>query len=248
MSRMFTAERQQRILAELVDQQRVEVAALAAALHVSEDTIRRDLRALAERGYLHKTHGGAIALDPGHMRSEVRAQLRTEAKRIIASTVAALVEPGQTLMLDAGSTVLALARELETRPLIVITNSLDVAAHFQADRRVALTVAGGTWNPDMRYLTGSDTVTTLSGLRADWAFLGACALHPEAGITSVSDEDAAVKRAMLHAARRTVVLADATKLGQVAPYLVAPLAAVHAVATDDPDAGPALREAGALVL
>jgi DeoR family glycerol-3-phosphate regulon repressor len=128
----------------------------------------------------------------------------------------------------------------------VITNSLDIAAVFAEDRQVKLTVTGGDWQPEGRLLTGSATLSALSVRRGDWAFLGACSIDPQVGVTAESDADAQVKRAMAGAARHTVVLADRTKFGSISPHLVVPITDLYAVVTDDPAAADALRAAGLL--
>lgn len=245
---MFSQERQQRILAELARLGRVEVVALAKVLGVSEDTVRRDLKVLAGRGHLQKTHGGAVAPAPGWMAWNDRADLRAEGKAGIGERAARLVGPGASVILDAGSTVLELARRLRVRPLTVLTNSLDIAAVFAAEPEVTLSLTGGDWDLRARFLVGASALDTLARRRADWAFLGACAFHPSAGLTSVSDADAAVKRAMLAAADRTVVLADGSKAGQIAPHLVAPLDRLHAIVTDEAAVAQTLTEAGVSVL
>ncbi|MFC4637706.1 DeoR/GlpR family DNA-binding transcription regulator [Deinococcus hohokamensis] len=245
---MFAPERQHRILTELGRLGRVEVVELARSLGVSEDTVRRDLKALAARGYLQKTHGGAVALDPSRMAFHDRAGLKAEAKANIGAAAAQLVEPGQSVILDAGSTVLELARQLNVRPLTVLTNSLDIAAVFTAEPEVKLSLTGGDWDARARYLVGASALDTLSRRRADWAFLGACAFHSRAGVTSVSDADAAVKRAMVQAAEKTVVLADSSKAEQIAPHLVAPFSRLYAVVTDEAYVARALEESGAHVL
>jgi DeoR/GlpR family transcriptional regulator of sugar metabolism len=248
--RVFARERQARILEELQQHGRVEVSALASLLEVSEDSVRRDLRALSVLGHLQKTHGGAVLLDPARMDWADRADVAAAAKDAIAEAVAGadLVQPGDTVMLDAGSTVLALARALEVRPLSVITNSPDIARVFEADPEVELTVTGGRWDRRSRHLTGSATVATLARHRADWAFLGACALDPAAGATSVSPEDADVKTAMARAARRTAVLADSSKHDSVAPHLVLPPSGIDLLVTEDEDAAARWREQDVQVL
>lgn len=245
---MFAQERQQHILAELARLGRVEVPELAGSLGVSEDTVRRDLKALAARGYLQKTHGGAVALDPGRMAWTDRADLKSGAKASIGEVAAQLVESGQAVILDAGSTVLELARRLRVRPLNVLTNSLDIAALFTSEPDVKLSLTGGDWDARARYLVGASATETLARRRADWAFLGACAFHSSAGVTSVSEADAAVKRGMLEASDKTVVLADSSKAGQIAPYLVAPLPKLHAVVTDEASVARTLEDAGVRVL
>ena len=232
---MFARERQARILGELRRSGRVRVGELAALLGVSEDSVRRDLRALSVAGHLQKTHGGAVLLDPARMAWADRQDVAAAAKDAIAVAAASadLVQPGDTVVLDAGSTVLAFARALTVRPLSVITNSLDIAVLFAADPEVDLTVAGGQWSRHSRYFTGSATVAALARHRAHWAFLGACALDPVAGATSVDADDADTKTAMAQAARRTAVLADSSKHEGVAPHLVLPPSGIGLLVTDD---------------
>ncbi|MDX2006597.1 MAG: DeoR/GlpR family DNA-binding transcription regulator [Meiothermus sp.] len=245
---MFTPERQQRIIAELAAKGRVEVGELVDLLQVSEATVRRDLKALAEQGYLQKTHGGAVGLDTLYLGWNARAGLHAEAKRRIGKTAASLVEPGQTVILDAGSTALEAARFLEARPLTVITNSLDIAQSLEASPQLTLLLTGGEWDPKVRHFGGEAALTTLRLFRADWCFLGVSGVHPKAGITSAYGDNAAVKRAMVTAADRVVALADASKLGEIAPHFVAGLGEVFAVATEDAAKGRELEAAGARLL
>ena len=248
--RVFARERQARILDELQRHGRVEVSALAALLEVSEDSVRRDLRALSDAGHLQKTHGGAVLLDPARMAWADRADVAAAAKDAIAAAAAAadLVAPGDTVVLDAGSTVLAFARALRVRPLSVITNSLDIALHFEADDDVQLTLTGGQWDRHSRYFVGSAAVATLARHRAEWAFLGACALDPEAGATSISGPDADAKTAMAQSARRTAVLADSSKQDSVAPHLVLRPEQIDLLVIDDEEAAAQWRERGVSVL
>jgi DeoR/GlpR family transcriptional regulator of sugar metabolism len=239
---MFAEERRKIILTMLTRDGRVEVMKLANRFQVSEDTIRRDLRELAALGFLQKTHGGAVALDVPSLAWEARSQVLPAAKEKIGVMAAGLIEPNQTVILDAGSTVLELARHLAVRPIKVITNGLDIANLLEAQAGVSLVLVGGEWDTANRYLSGTQAVQAIAEYRADWLFLGTCALHPQAGITSKHAPDAALKRAMRGSALKTVLLADHTKFNQVAPYFVAPLSALHAVVTDR--AVDWLRDAG----
>lgn len=243
---MFAEERRKTILAMLTRDGRVEVAELATRFNVSEDTVRRDLRELAATGFLQKTHGGAVALDVPNLAWEARAQVLPAAKAKIGAAAAALVEPGQTIILDAGSTVLEVARHLTARPIRVITNSLDIANLLDGQAGVTLVLTGGEWDPVNRYLGSEQAVQTIGDYRADWVFLGACALHPQAGMTSLQASNAALKRAMLRSALKAVLVADHSKFDQVTAHFVAPLSALHAVVTDV--AVDWLREAGVQVI
>ena len=231
---MFAEERRTLILDELTRSGRVEVCELAQRYTVSEDTIRRDLRELASQGFLQKTHGGAVGLDTAHMPWQTRTRILHDAKVAIGRAAAALVEPRQTLMLDAGLTVLELARHLTARPLHIITNALDVAHLLSNDKDIRLTVTGGEWDAGDRHLTGEPALYTLRRYRADWAFLGACAVHPQQGLTATQLADAELKRAMLKASVRTAVLADHSKFDQLVPHWVADLSEIQLLVTDLP--------------
>ena len=230
----FTAERQRRIEAMLREQGRVEVLELARFLQVSEHTVRRDLLALQEQGLLQRTHGGAVTLDTQRLGLGARASVLADAKAAVGRAAAALVEPGQTVVLDAGSTPLAMARALSVRPLTVITSSLDVAAIFAGDSQVQIALTGGTWQHENRALWGPAAVAMLANCRADWAVPGACAIDARLGVSAPDEADAALKRAMIACARRTLVLADHSKLGTTAPFHVAQWPQVHALLIDEP--------------
>ncbi|MFC3687998.1 DeoR/GlpR family DNA-binding transcription regulator [Aquipuribacter hungaricus] len=244
--REFAQERQDRILSGLKEHGRVEVAGLAVALGVSEDTVRRDLRALAAAGHVQKTHGGAVAVDPARASWADRQDLAVDEKAGIAAAAVQLVAPGQTLMLDAGSTVLAFARAVllaqHLRPLTVVTSSVDVAlALGERGSGVTVHVTGGAWDARSRSLVGPAAVAGTARYRADWAVLGACALHPRVGATSVDLLDAEVKTAMAAGSARVAVLADSSKHGTTAPYLVAAPDGLDVLVTDVPDAAEQWR-------
>ncbi|MFC4160891.1 DeoR/GlpR family DNA-binding transcription regulator [Chitinimonas lacunae] len=238
---MFAEERRQHILAALTRDGRVEVAALAERFAVSEDTVRRDLNTLAEQGFLQKTHGGAVALATARMDWQSRRSVLTEAKARIGTAAAELVEPHQTLFVDAGLTTLEFVRALQVRPLRIVTNSLDVAQVLADDGEVQLVLSGGEWFGRERHLSGPAALATVRAHRADLAILGACAVHPTLGVTATHPGDAEVKRAMFDGAARRVLLADRGKFDQVAPNFVARLDAFDLLITDapPPDLGPA---------
>jgi len=230
----FGEERRARTLKLLQEKGRVEVLDLARMMGVSEHTIRRDLLELQAQGALHKTHGGAVALDTARLDFAARAGVLAQAKEAIGRAAAALIEPGQTVIIDAGSTSLGLARALSVRPLTVITNSLDVAALFEGEAGVQLVLTGGTWHPQARALWGPAARDMLLQCRADWAVPGTCSVDLAMGATVTDEADAATKRAMVAAAARTMVLADHSKQDNVSPFVVAPWRAVHTLVSDHP--------------
>jgi DeoR/GlpR family transcriptional regulator of sugar metabolism len=232
----FAAERQQHIAQALRDHGRVEVAQLAAEYAVSEDTVRRDLHALAARGLVQKTHGGAVALHATVLPTAQRAGQLTGAKRAIARAAAKHVQANDTLFVDGGTTTLALVNELKSadapRPLTILTHSLDVALAVADEPAIRLVLAGGAWLAAPRIFVGDAALATVRAYRADIAFLGACALHPRAGLTAHEPQEAAIKHAMVDGAARRIVLTDATKLDVVAPCAIVPLKDLDRVISD----------------
>lgn len=230
----FSAERQQRIRALLEERGRVEVLEIARLMQVSEHTVRRDLLALQKQGLLQRTHGGAISVNTARAGISVRSAVAAGAKAALAAAAAVLFRPGQTVILDAGSTTLALAQALQVRPLTVITNSLDIAQHFAADPEVQLLLTGGTWHAFERALWGPAAEAMLAHCRADWAVPGACAVDVLQGVTASDEADASLKRTMIGRALQTMVLADASKRGGVGPFLVAEWSRVDVLVADAP--------------
>lgn len=235
---MSTHERQQAILDLIADAGRVTVAALAARFGVSDDTVRRDLQALADDGVLQKTHGGAVALDVPAMARVPRQRVLAPVKQALGAALAATVTPGQILMLDAGDTLLAVARALPDVALTVITPSLDIAVLLGARPRIRLVLAGGEWCARQRLFHGEAAEALIASCRADVAVLGACAVDVQGGLTATDAADARLKRLMLASAGTRVLVADHSKFERRQPWAVAPLADFDHLYTDRPVALP----------
>ena len=225
---VLTAERHALILDRLRRDGRVLASPLAAELEISEDTVRRDLRDLAAGGRLKRVHGGALPLAPGAaLPVEARARESSREKRALAAAAAALVGPGQLVILDGGSTNLFLAEAL--RPDLaatVLTTSPAVALALGAHLRLEVVLAGGRLLPRAGTVAGPETVEALRAARADLCFLGVCSLDAGAGITCAERDEVFVKRAMIEASGEVVVLATADKLDAVAAHVVAPAAEI----------------------
>ena len=251
---MLAIERQSRMVQLINERQTLSVAELAAMFNVSDMTIRRDLLRLEERGILRRTHGGASVLKhpTGDHPFYARVEEQVQEKAAIARLAAARIQPGQTIILDAGTTIGRLASLLaDTRDLTVITNSLHVVSELQHAAGINLIVTGGTlWEPTLS-LVGPVAIATLHRFVADTAFLATPALSLEAGITNSNLYEAEVKTAMIEIAREKVLLADHTKFGRTSYAKVAPLTALNCLITDDrtpPAALTRLRELGVEVL
>lgn len=229
---------------------RVEVADLAQRFDVSEMTVRRDLEELERRDLCRRVHGGAI---PGTSRSyeppfSLREQREAAAKEAIAAEVVDLLGIGETVLLDVGTTTLAVARALRGRNnLTVLTPSLPIANVLADEAGLRVICLGGVARPGERSLVGSLTLEAVRQFYVDVLVLGVGGLDTEAGLTEFNVEDAAVKRAALERSRRLIVAADDTKLGAVAFAAVAPASRIDVLVTngtDDNEQVRLLRELG----
>jgi DeoR/GlpR family transcriptional regulator of sugar metabolism len=231
-------ERRRRDICDLIEKSGyVESRQLAVDLGVNISTVRRDLEALAEAGVIQRTHGGAMPVTDGSavdVPYEVKKRQRLAEKRAIARYAASLVSDGDSLVVDSGSTTFALAQVIRGRTgLTVATNDLRIA-HFLAEGGgVRLLVTGGQLIDSVFTLVGPSALTNLAGLQVDWAFLGADAVDPEAGVTNVNTVEVPIKQAMLAAAARGVLLADSSKFGRRALAAVFGIGAFDYVVTDD---------------
>lgn len=218
---MLTAERRQYILNILRRDKKVLSSELSNVLQVSEDTIRRDLRELAESGLLQRVHGGALLVSPAIASYADRQKQAPKEKEAIARAAAKLVCPGQVVILDGGTTTLQVARHL---PLdlqaTVITNSPPIAVALADHPLIEVVVLGGQLYKKALVNIGAATIEALRSIRADLCMLGVCSLHPEVGISVTNLDEAHVKRAMIAGAAEVVGLVTEAKLDTAAPYVV----------------------------
>ncbi|MDI9258618.1 DeoR/GlpR family DNA-binding transcription regulator [Alicyclobacillus sendaiensis] len=219
---VFADERKARIAQHVLAHQRATVSELAQMFQASESTIRRDLQELEEQGVLRRTHGGAVAKEIAAFEptwSEKRIQ-NQEAKMHIAALALELVRPGQVVLLDAGTTTYELARQWRHEGVTVVTNSLDIASELRSRRELELVLLGGQFRAKTGAFVGPFAERMLDELHVDIAFLGANGVDFR-GFTTPNLQEAAVKRAMVRCADRAVLVADRTKLDQIAFVRVA---------------------------
>jgi DeoR family fructose operon transcriptional repressor len=232
---VYAAERQQRIVEQARSDGRVEVTALAAALGVTPETVRRDLTTLERHGVLRRVHGGAIPLE--NLGFEPRLAVRqerytTEKERIAKRALEELPAEG-TVLIDSGSTTQLLAENLPfDRELTVVTNSVSVAVAVAARDNITLFVVGGRVRGRTLAAVGEWATHALAGVAVDVAFLGTNGLSVRRGLTTPDQDEAATKRAMATASRRVVVLCDHSKIGTDHFAQFAPLEDVDTVITD----------------
>lgn len=240
MAEGLKAARHNELLEILASVESIQVPELATCLGVSEVTARRDLLELEKAGYLKRVHGGAVKA-PGRSTGRpyrVREKAATDRKQAIAVAAAQLVTSGDAIALDSGSTVMHLVGALNgLTSLTVVTANLRTAWAVAQSRDFAppsrLIVIGGAVKSDELSVSGISALEQCRNLRVDTAFVGASAVDSTAGVTDYDYEDAAIKRAIIQGARQVVVLADGSKLGKQALALVADLAQVDTLITDD---------------
>jgi DeoR family fructose operon transcriptional repressor len=211
----LAARRRQRLVLIVDSRGAARLEELSAALGVSQATVRRDLNALAAAGRLRRVHGGAVAIDQrlDEPHFDVKAAAAAEEKQRIAARAIELLSPEETVYLDSGSTVHALARLLHgwTR-LTVVTNSLPVATEL-AGRGPRLIVIGGELRATSRAFVGPLTRFLLDDLHLDRAVMGTFALSLDDGLTTTDPSEAYTKQLVISRAREVILLADSTKLG-----------------------------------
>jgi DeoR/GlpR family transcriptional regulator of sugar metabolism len=228
---MLTTQRKKLLLDRLAAEGQLVARTLALELGTSEDTIRRDLRELAAEGRLQRVHGGALpasaALGDLAMREEVSADDKVALGRFGAT----LVQPGQVVILDGGTTALQVARHLAPGlRATVVTHSPTVAIELARHAGIEILMLGGRLFRHSMVNVGAAVIDAASRLRADLFFLGVTGVHPDAGLSTGDAEEAAVKRALHERAAETVVLASPEKLMAASPFVVAPLAEASLVA------------------
>ncbi len=230
---MLKEERQQLILTALKTKGRVVAAELSQHFDVSEDTIRRDLRELAEAGQLVRVHGGGLPHSPAVAAYTERLHQAPEAKRAIASAALQLIGDQQVILMDGGTTALQVAQQLPAGlQATIITNSPLIATELARHPGVEIILVGGRVYKHSLVTIGTAAVETLRSLHTDLCLLGVCSLDPEAGITVPDLEEAYVKRAMIAGARQVVALASAEKLGTASTHCVAPITALTHLVTE----------------
>lgn len=250
---MSSTARHAGIVERLRSDGRVEVADLAETFATSEVTVRRDLDVLAEAGVLRRVRGGAVSL---LMRGEelpfaMREVESAAVKERIGAAAAGLLREGEAVVLDSGTTGLAVARALVGRRLTVMPLSLHGAAVLSVSASTNLLLPGGTARFGEGSLVGPMTEANLAALRFDTTVLTCCGLSPQGGVSAHDVQDAAVKRAAVAVAARTVLVAESAKFARTALAVVCPSAHLDVLVTDHgapPAALARLREAGVQVV
>jgi DeoR family transcriptional regulator, fructose operon transcriptional repressor len=231
---MKAAERQIRIRQMFETRDFVDSETLQRELDASESSVRRDLDVLEDEGVLKRVYGGAVSVQAPPSRAfdyAAESVRMSEEKDRIARLTAGLIESGQTVILDGGSTVAAVARELAQKSLHIVTNSLPIAESLETLRNIELTLTGGYLDPRLRVMLGPFCEQMLGAIRADTVIMG-CGGVTEAGFTNNNTLVVGSEQRMIEVASRVIIVADHTKFGRGGMIPVAPLSAAHIVVSD----------------
>jgi DeoR family transcriptional regulator, aga operon transcriptional repressor len=247
---LLNEERRREILDALQRDGRVLVKDLARRFRTSQITIRKDLEFLNGQGIIQRTHGGALPVRPGALLDPTlreKEKLHRKQKMQIALAAARLVDEGQSVLLDSGTTTMAIARALKgMAKLTVITNAINIAAEL-AGTDIEVIITGGMLRKNSFSLVGPLAERTLRQLSADVLFLGVDGFDTKAGLFTPNLLESEVNRTMVEISRRTIAVCDSSKFGRRSLCNIMPVTMVHEVITDKqiPKADlHALEEAG----
>jgi DeoR family fructose operon transcriptional repressor len=257
---MLRPEREFMIINKLKVERVVHLAELSVSIGVSENTIRRDLQRLEERGILKRTHGGAVLAgeaQDSHNSDDIdwlaRQKQSPAEKERIGREAARLVHDGEAIILDAGTTTMQIARLLhEKRSLTVVTNAVNIGLELARNSDITVMLTGGILRELSKSLIGPLAEEFLSNsIHVDRLFLSAGGVSVDAGITNANTIEVPIKRAMIRAAREVVLVVAHEKVGRRSFTQIAPLDAIGTIITDDgvdPEQAAALEACGIKVI
>lgn len=233
--RMFGEERRLKIAEIISKDKSISVSELSKLFNVSESTIRRDLHVLEEKGFIQRTHGGAILKTGTHYEPAFfeKEEVELEAKRKIGKIAASLIEEGDTILLDSGTTTLEIARNLKNMRLTVVTNSPLIAIELSKYEDIELIVTGGIQRWRTKALVGPIAEMVIKQFKVDKAFIGTNAISFEDGLMTPDLIEANTKKTMIEVASEVYVVADHSKFGKKSFVKFADLKDITAIITDD---------------
>jgi DeoR/GlpR family transcriptional regulator of sugar metabolism len=232
---MMTRERQALLRDILARDGRLVAATVAQDLGLSEDTIRRDLRQMAQRGLLLRVHGGALPLSPTDLPVDARMAIHRPEKERLGILAARIVRPGQVIFIDGGTTHLALAGALPADwSGTIITHSPAVAAACERLLHATTELLGGRIYRRSMVALGTATTATMLGMRVDIAFIGVQGLHETAGFTTSDAEEARFKALVATRSGEVAVLLTTDKIGVASHFTVGPATLAHTLFTTGP--------------
>lgn len=230
---LSSKQRHDQILSEILQRGQVEVKALAQRFAVSEATVRRDLRALADEGQVDLAYGGATLPRPSDFSFRSKSVRNVEAKRIIGRLAAELVEDNEQVCLDSGTTCFELCRHLRMRRgLLVVVNSARLAMELGGYPEIKVLMLGGLYRPERMDSVGPLATATIEQLRGYQAFIGADGLSVDFGVLASDIESAHLYRQVIRNARETILLVDHTKFLTPSLFKICDLSEISRIVTD----------------
>jgi DeoR/GlpR family transcriptional regulator of sugar metabolism len=230
---MLTSQRKQLILSQLKRDGQIIAKDLSQELELSEDTIRRDLRELAQEGLLQRVHGGALPVSPAIADFAAREQIATAAKTAIGRAAAQMIQPGNVVIVDGGTTTVQLVRHLNPElEATIVTHSPTIALELVRHPNVEVVLLGGRLFKHSVVAVGAATIEAIARIRADLYFMGATGIHAQVGLSTGDLEEAHVKRALIASAAETIVLASSEKLNAASKYVIAPITQISGLITE----------------
>ncbi|MDT3718255.1 DeoR/GlpR family DNA-binding transcription regulator [Pseudomonas oryzihabitans] len=230
---MLTRERKALILQVLRQEGRLVAKTFSQRLGLSEDTIRRDLRELAAEGLLQRVHGGALPASAAVADFAKREEASAASKVLLGRAGARLIQPGQIVFIDGGTTNVQLARQLpQDLAITVVTHSPSIAVELVRHPLISVEIIGGRLFKHSIVALGAACAEAIARVSVDSYFMGVTGLHPDTGATTGNAEEAAIKRIISRQAAETIVLATREKIGAASPYGIIPLADIGTLVTD----------------
>lgn len=233
---LFEEERKHKMVQYLQENHRASVQELGEAFGVSDSTVRRDLKELEDARRLKRTHGGAVSLQSVNFEPNMvdKEDSFREEKERIAKRAVEMIHQGDTILLDSGTTTLPLAKELKHMSGIrVITNSVIVLSELRDCRNIELSIIGGLLRPDTLAFVGPIAERSLDMVRVDKAFIATNGLDLKEGVTTPNLTEAAIKRKMIDIAKQVILLADHSKIGNIAYAKFADVSEIDHCIMDD---------------
>ena len=248
---LTSKQRHDQILAEILEFGHVEVKQMAQRLSVSDATVRRDLRVLADQAQIELTYGGATLPRPSDFSFRSKAARNVEAKRIVGRLAADLVGDNEQICLDSGTTCFEMCRHLRRRHgLLCIVNSARLAVEAGSYPGVKVLLIGGHFRPDRMDAVGPLATATLEQLRGYVAFIGADGLSMDFGVSASDIESALLHRLIVRNARETILLVDHTKFLTPSLFKICEFSEISRIVTDQkplPEWADFLRAQGVLL-
>ena len=227
-AQMLKEERQHKILSILKDSGKVLTLSLSQSLHVSEDTIRRDLKDLSDAGKVKKVHGGAILASANPFDFRERQVYARSQKTGLAQASLASIRTGQVIFMDGGTTNLEVASLLPNDlGITVFTNSLPIGNILSEKPGIKTEILGGTLLSSARVTVGPEVISKINSIRADLCILGIRSLHHDVGITEIDWDETQVKRAMVESSASLLALVIEEKFSTSQPYRICPISRIN---------------------